>query len=161
MKSLLSRGIRDINNYLNAYNFSGYSDALQKLVWNDFCSFYLETTKFYSDSETIQTLKEVFLCILILGHPIMPFITEKIHSIWMPSSGSILTRSWPIQGNINEELEENIEAIRKMITEIRGHKDFMELSFPLPKLPTELEYVAMLTETTVGNNNITCTFKPK
>lgn len=171
--SRLHSTIQDLTQYLSEYNFAGYADYLQRFIWSDFCSFYLEVTKFYSDPTTVQTLRDVFKAIVILTHPIMPFITEKIWITGIAPAGiapagtpnaSILNEAWPQVDSklIDKELETNMEKIRSRITEIRGNmKEFSVLMFTKPKLLSELDYMAKLTNTEITTTEHDCVIKRK
>lgn len=101
-----------------------------------------------------MTLKETFKIILILTHPIMPFITEKIWSFLY--NDSILNTSWPKDNNnyIDYTLEKNIDEIKYIITTIRSQKQ-LHYIIPCPTLLTEFDYIEKLTLTKIHcfNNN--------
>jgi valyl-tRNA synthetase len=93
--------------------------VLQKIYgffWYEFCDWYLEFTKI---SGNIKTLMCVFKNILIMFHPFVPFVTEKI---WqnLQFEGSCINASYPafkeeLQGsNIETEAEKIIEIIKSV-----------------------------------------------
>ena len=69
---------------LNAYRFNDLAQCLYKFVWNEFCDWYLELIKgdFKGTAEQKKeasfVLYTVLSEILILLHPIMPFVTSEI-----------------------------------------------------------------------------------
>ncbi|MEP1990886.1 MAG: valine--tRNA ligase, partial [Ascidiaceihabitans sp.] len=70
---------------LDTYRFNDAASTLYSFVWNTFCSQYLEFTKPVLDgddadaaAETKATYAWALDQILILTHPIMPFVTEEI-----------------------------------------------------------------------------------
>ncbi len=79
---LLDEKIEEIENLYAQYRISDVLQAIYKLVWTDFCSWYLECIKpEYEkpiDSLTYKHTIEFFETLLKLMHPFMPFITEEI-----------------------------------------------------------------------------------
>ncbi len=58
---------------------AGYVKAIEEFFWKDYCDWYLEISKFKKDSQgTLFTLYYVLKNILILLHPVIPFITEEL-----------------------------------------------------------------------------------
>lgn len=111
--------LKSINERLNDFRFSEYLTALHDFIWNDFCNFYLEVVKFYPEN---RRLYSIFLHILKLTHPIMPFVTEKIWTLFCV--GSILSEKWPSldENKINESSDQEMNKVRELITEIRNLK---------------------------------------
>src|SRR5690606_33986912 len=69
-----------------------------KLVWDDFCSWYLEMVKpeygHPINQTTYNQVKENFSKVLTLLHPFMPFITEELyHTLhdWKPVKPLVVT----------------------------------------------------------------------
>jgi len=98
---LLDEKIEEIENLYAQYRISDVLQAIYKLVWTDFCSWYLECIKpEYEkpiDSLTYKHTVEFFETLLKLMHPFMPFITEEI---WQglavrPAKGSICVTNYP------------------------------------------------------------------
>ena len=79
---LLDDKIEEIENLYAQYRISDVLQAIYKLVWTDFCSWYLECIKpEYEkpiDKLTYKRTVEFFETLLKLMHPFMPFITEEI-----------------------------------------------------------------------------------
>ena len=74
-----------VDDALEAYRFNDAANALYAFTWNTFCSQYLEFTKPVLDegtadeaAETKATYAWALDQILIMLHPIMPFVTEEI-----------------------------------------------------------------------------------
>jgi valyl-tRNA synthetase len=79
-----------------------------KLVWDDFCSWYLEMIKpGYEqpiDSATYEQTLQFFEKLLKLMHPFTPFVTEEIwHLIRERKDGEdIILASWPINKQLTQ-----------------------------------------------------------
>lgn len=71
-----------INDHYSKYRISDALMATYKLVWDDFCAWYLEMVKpeFGKpiDRQTYETTLDFFEQILKVTHPFMPFITEEL-----------------------------------------------------------------------------------
>jgi len=82
--AILSEAIITLEDLFEKYRLSEALMTIYKLIWDDFCSWYLEMIKpAYQqpvDKETYETtisLLEKLVCIL---HPFMPFIKKKCAS---------------------------------------------------------------------------------
>jgi len=104
------------------------SEALMtvyKLIWDDFCSWYLELIKpDYQkpiDRYTYDRTIALFEKLLQALHPFMPFITEEIwHLIGdRKDGGSINLTSYPAIGVVNESLISHAEVVFDVIVNIR------------------------------------------
>lgn len=115
--------------------------AIYKLIWDDYCSWYLELIKppfgEQIDGETLKQSILFFEEILKVLHPFMPFITEELwHELKEDrNSETIMFETWPLstpltkaQSNEAKFLE---QIIRPLITEIRNLRNTYSVS---PKL---------------------------
>jgi valyl-tRNA synthetase len=75
--------IWEVHQAFDQYRLSDALMKLYKLVWDDFCSWYLEMIKPTPGqpihSDTLKECKEHFACLLRMLHPFMPFITEDLY----------------------------------------------------------------------------------
>ena len=149
--SRLNSVIDQINTSLHNHNFHEYARIIYDFVWNDFCNFYLEITKFYSDNSTNITLKDTFLNILKLLHPLMPFVTDKIWALFNMQV-TILNSSWPISNvsAICHVLDSNIEIVRAFITHLRNVKP-THICINNTSFDTEIDYICKITRTTYSS----------
>jgi valyl-tRNA synthetase len=78
----LGDALRDIEDKFRDYRLSEALMAVYKLVWDDFCSWYLEMVKpaFQQpvDASTYARSMKIFDKLMRLLHPFMPFITEEV-----------------------------------------------------------------------------------
>lgn len=104
------------------------SDALMttyKLVWNDFCSWYLEMVKpAYQqpiDRATLDATVQILEKLLKILHPFTPFITEEIWDNMgeRTKEDRMIIAPWPQPGVSNEDLLVGFESAEKAIMEIR------------------------------------------
>lgn len=115
-------------------NYSKYriSDALMtiyKLIWDDFCSWYLEMIKpdfadgksLPIDEGTYNATVNFFERLMKLLHPIMPFITEEIYQLLKErnTGDSICIATYPAYSAPNETLLAEANLAIEVITGIR------------------------------------------
>ncbi len=112
-------------------DFSKYriSEALMivyKAFWDEFSSWYLEMVKPpYGqpvDKKTFDTTVHFFEILLKLLHPFMPFITEELwHGLSPRNNGeTIMYTFFPQAKSYNQELINNMEEVKEIITHIRN-----------------------------------------
>jgi valyl-tRNA synthetase len=118
------------------------SDALMttyKLVWNDFCSWYLEMVKpEYQkpiDRATLDATVEILEKLLKVLHPFTPFITEEIWDNMgeRTKEDRMIVSAWPKPEKINDELLVGFELAEKAIMEIRRIRNEKQIA-PKEKL---------------------------
>lgn len=121
-----SNEIKIINDYYNKFRISEALMASYKLVWDDFCSWYLEMIKpAYQqpvDKHTAEATIKFFGDILKLLHPFMPFITEEIwqHLAERKEGESVMISDWLEERACNEQIIKKFEFARVVITDIRN-----------------------------------------
>ncbi|AMM51507.1 valyl-tRNA synthetase [Rufibacter sp. DG15C] len=118
------------------------SDALltvYKLVWDDFCSSYLEMIKpaFGSpiDAGTLQATNEFLEKLMKVLHPFMPFITEEIWNSMAERAEKdcLVVAPWPAQGRVDADILRNMEYVLNVVGQIRNLRNSKNLS-PAKKL---------------------------
>lgn len=103
------------------------SEALMdtyKLIWDDFCSWYLEMVKpAYGepiDRATLDEVKQHFANLMALLHPFMPFITEELYQAiyeGKPAKALIVSsfpKVEPADGIIDDKALDLVSEIRNM-----------------------------------------------
>lgn len=125
-ESKFNKALLEINDLFDKFRISEALMAIYKLVWDDFCSWYLEMIKpGYEqpiDQKTLNATKHFFEQILKLMHPYMPFVSEELwHLIRDRKEGEdIIIAPWPVAGTVNEDLLSQFEVAEEVITNIRN-----------------------------------------
>jgi len=132
-------------------NFKQYrlSEALMityKLVWDDFCAWYLEMVKpAYQqpiDAESYKATIGFFENIIKLLHPNMPFLTEELwHDDLFAERGEMdccIVAEFPKGGNFDEQLLKDAEVIKTVVAEIRNVRNQKQIS-PKEALPLSIK----------------------
>ncbi len=145
--SRFSQALEEIESHYDQYRISEALMGIYKLVWDDFCAWYLEMVKpAYQhpiDKETYAATTSFFEKIIKLLHPIMPFITEELwhEDIFEPRKemDCCIIASYPHIGSQNETVLKDIELVKQIISEIRNIRNTKQLS---PKDALELHIKA-------------------
>ncbi len=125
-ESKLNSTISVINDHFDKFRISDALMTTYKLIWDDFCSWYLEIIKpGYQqpiDGKTLESTIQFFEQLLKLIHPFMPFISEEIwHSLRDREEGEdLIISAWPTGGNVNQDLLKRFEATIDIISNIRN-----------------------------------------
>ncbi len=121
-----NKTLTEINDQFDKFRISEALMSIYKLVWDDFCSWYLEMIKpGYEqpiDSKTLETTKVFFEKLLKLMQPFTPFIAEEIwHLIRERAEGDdIILAPWPVVDSVNETVLANFKFAEEVIINIRN-----------------------------------------
>ena len=124
----------EIDDHFKKYRISDALMAIYKLVWDDYCSWYLEMIKPNPgnpiDSSTYDsTLLFLEKCLIIL-HPFMPFITEEIWSgIKKQDDKPMIIKDWPKSSEIKNQLLLDFNHISNLVTSIRKYRNEKGISY--------------------------------
>jgi valyl-tRNA synthetase len=125
-ESKLNKAILEINDHFSKFRISDALMTIYKLIWDDFCAWYLEMIKpGYQqpiDAKTLEATISYFEILLKLAHPFTPFITEELwHWLRDRKEGEdIIISEWPIAGAINETILTQFDNATEVITNIRN-----------------------------------------
>ncbi|MDR2979715.1 MAG: valine--tRNA ligase [Bacteroidales bacterium] len=101
MNQRVTQVCTEIQDDFEKYRLSEALMTLYKLVWNDFCSYFLEVVKppyqQAIDGKSYREIIDVFEKLMLCLHPFMPFITEELwHSLKERTAGeSIMIQPMP------------------------------------------------------------------
>ncbi len=110
-------------------NFSKYriSDALMtsyKLVWDDFCSNYLEIIKPAYQQAIERTTYEATLTffeeLMQILHPFMPFLSEEVWHSLREQKEDIIVSTMPVSKAYNQQVIEDFEFVQATIGAVRN-----------------------------------------
>ena len=93
----LQNVIKTNRKHMDKYEFNVVGSELYNFIWNDFCDWYIELSKFNMSDTTKSVLLKVLTDILKLIHPFMPYVTEEIYGILpIKDAESIMISSYPV-----------------------------------------------------------------
>jgi valyl-tRNA synthetase len=129
-----------ISQNLEKYRLSEVVSVLYKLVWDDFCAWYLELVKPEFgrpiDPKTLADTLDVFENLMALLHPIMPFITEEVwQQLKQRKDDEFLMQSTlPEWDAPNHALLKDFEVLQELVTQVRNLRQSKSMS-PKESLP--------------------------
>ena len=116
--------IKEIDISFSKYRISEALMLTYKLVWDDFCSQYLEIIKpEYQQPIDKQTYKKTILFlenILKLLHPFMPFLSEEIWHLIDERKSDIIVSQWPEAKSIDKQLINEFNNTMEVVSGIRN-----------------------------------------
>ena len=121
----LQKTLAEIEDNFEKYRISDALMAIYKLVWDDFCSWFLEMIKpGYQqpiDRTTFDKAIEMLEANLKLLHPFMPFLTEEIwqHIAERTPEQALIVAEWPKVSSANEKLIADFDFATDVISGIR------------------------------------------
>lgn len=124
--SKLSETIDGINDNYDKFRISEVLMSVYKLVWDDFCSSYLEMIKPpYQkpiDEHTLKATLGYFEEILKLLHPFMPFISEEIWSLISDRHSPeerLIVAKWPVVKPVDVKILTDEKMASEVVSGIR------------------------------------------
>ncbi len=141
MEMRMASVLQEIERDFDEFRLSEALMKSYKLVWDDFCSWYLEMIKpAYGtpiDRETYEATLNIFDRLMRILHPFMPFVTEEIwHTLReRPESESIMTQHMPHSVMFDQQLLDDFHQASEIIGGVRNMRNSKGLS---PKEALEL-----------------------
>lgn len=146
-KNKLSATVAELNELYDKYRISDVLLATYKLVWDDFCAWYLELVKPEFINGEPQPISQIvydetvllFEQNLIVLHPFMPFITEELwHTIRKRDENDCcIVATWPTVSVANEAILKQFEHAQQIVMALRNMRAAKQLS---PKEALEFIY---------------------
>jgi len=138
-ESRFNQALTEIESNFSQYRISEALMATYKLVWDDFCAWYLEMIKpgfidgqpLPIDSETFDYTVGFFENILKVLHPFMPFISEELwHDDLFGERATYdccIVAQLPTNGQINAQLLADTEIVKQTVTQIRNIRNSKQI----------------------------------
>ena len=126
--SKLDTTLEKVNMHYNNYQFNEAIKVIYDFTWNEFCNWYIEIAKIKFNSSDQSEKNNAFLVardilkkVLLILHPISPFITEEIWSyLKNEDDKDIIVSSWPKMGA--EDLPYNkdrVTSLKEIVVAVR------------------------------------------
>jgi valyl-tRNA synthetase len=146
MDARIAQVSAELAQQLDAFRLSEALMTIYKLIWDDFCAWYLELLKpTMTDGQAEPLPRDVFEGavrsfeqLMVLLHPFMPFLTEEIwHTLAPRAEGASIGRaSLPTEkaSDAAALITEQMALVRQLATELRALRNSRSLSMrePLP-----------------------------
>lgn len=132
---ILSDTLILLENDFKKYRLSEALMKIYKLIWNDFCSWYLELIKpAYGEpisKETYDKSIQFFDSLMKILHPFMPFITEEVWHILgnYEKHKFINDQGWPESTTDSSEYIQDFTHLEELTIALRNFRKEKNLSF--------------------------------
>jgi valyl-tRNA synthetase len=141
-----NESLKEIEQMFLSYRLSEALMSIYKLIWDDFCSSYLEMIKptyhklengdSYQDAidaETFEFVKNKFAEILKLIHPFMPFLSEEL---WHDEElfgiraemDCCIVATYPTAKAFNEQRLSEMNAVLGIVSEMRNIRNAKQIA---------------------------------
>ena len=137
-EQVLSETLTHLEDDFQKYRLSDALMRLYKLIWDDFCSWYLEMVKpAYGEPIAATVLAKTldfFEALMKALHPFMPFITEEVwHVLREVDSDDFLNlQAWPEPGTADRDQLAAFAHVEELIVALRNVRKERNLSFKQP-----------------------------
>ena len=135
----LIQTLDEVDRLYREYEFNSALQSIYRFFWTDLCDWYVENSKPRmrggEGKETCLAVQDICLRqILLLLHPVAPFITEELWSVlgfsggksiqWInPGTGEELATQMQARGiELNDRALKEMLAIRELVTSMRALK---------------------------------------
>ncbi len=133
-KNKFQNVLAEIEENFEKYRLNDAMMSVYKLIWFDYCSWFLEMVKpkygSSIDKSSYDSLINLFEQNLKLLHPFMPFLTEEIWNLLRPRkvSESLTISKWPVLKSFDIPFLQNFEFFKDVITGIRNFRKTNNIS---------------------------------
>ena len=134
-KAKFQKSLQEIEDNYKKYRISDALMATYKLVWDDYCSWFLEMVKpAYGepmDKRTFDAVTEILENILKILHPFVPFVSEEIWQSMKDRSKdeALIVASWPKSEEFDPSLIEEFAVASEVISGIRSIRKEKNISY--------------------------------
>ena len=141
MRQRIAAVLEEVEHDFAAFRLSEALMKTYKLIWDDFCSWYLEMVKpAYGtpiDAPTLQATLDLFSQLMCMLHPFMPFVTEEIWHLLETRSEeeSIMQQPMPTALPYDPATLRSFALAQELVSGVRGLRNSKGLS---PKEALEL-----------------------
>jgi valyl-tRNA synthetase len=109
--------------------FDEAANSIYQFAWATFCDWYVELVKGAFDDETRAVAAWAFDQILVMLHPLMPFITEELWHAMGERPYDLIVAKWPAAGAAADPAAKaEIDALTTIVSEVRTLRS--ELNIP-------------------------------
>ena len=129
IRSRLASTVSEARAAIDGYRFNDYANVLYQFTWHEFCDWYIEMSKLSLNAtvgddpeRSRRILVEILEQILLLLHPIMPFVTEEIWQVLGDHRDTIMLQMYPaVKPNwIDADTERQMDYLMGVVRAIRN-----------------------------------------
>lgn len=142
----------EVDELMKQFRLSEALKTIYSLIWDDFCSWYLEWVKpgFEQpiDSAVYQKTIGFFTDLMQLLHPYMPFVTEEIYHLLEERTDDICVKQFEKIVPADTEILNKASLLKDVITGIRDVRNKQQIK------PKETIALFIQTDNTIGYDGI-------
>jgi valyl-tRNA synthetase len=118
-----------LNRAFDELRYDEMADAVYHFVWGTFCDWYVELVKGAFDEETKRVAAWAFDQILVMLHPLMPFITEELWAAMGERPYELIVAKWPEPAaQVDASSKAELDWLVRLVSEVRSART--ELNVP-------------------------------
>ena len=129
--SRLNQARTELDAQFKDFRLSEALKTIYSLIWDDFCSWYLEWVKpgFEQpiDKAVYEKTVTFFEMLIQLLHPFLPFITEEIYHQLKEREDDITVKQYPVINIGDKKILANASLLKEVITTIRDIRNKNQL----------------------------------
>jgi valyl-tRNA synthetase len=106
---------RELEDRLQAFDFSAVARVLYRVTFDDFCDWYAEIIKqrlYDRDPDTQATALAALEILLRLLHPVVPHVTEEIWTQLPARSQRLIVSPWPAADDGFDDVHDDLDRIQ-------------------------------------------------
>ena len=127
METRTNAALKDLESQYREFRLSEALMTSYRLVWEEFCSWYLELVKpVYGepvDRKTVDATYAHFERIVKILHPFMPFLTEEVWS-WLGErrtpEEALIVSQWPEAEVVKDVLLKDFDVLKEIVGGVRN-----------------------------------------
>ncbi|MFZ4059178.1 MAG: valine--tRNA ligase, partial [Ferruginibacter sp.] len=127
----LNQVVEEVEVLMQQFRLSEALKTIYSLIWDDFCSWYLEWVKpgFEQpvDAKMYNKTIEFFEALMKLAHPFMPFITEEIFHLLRAQEQDLVVSQLPPANKVDDVVLKQGELLKQVITNLRDGRNKNQL----------------------------------
>jgi len=123
----LNNARTEVERLFHEFRLSEALKTIYSLIWDDFCSWYLEWVKPGFEQSIDETVYSktigYFEQLMQLLHPFMPFITEEIYHLLKEQKDDLCIKQFGAIGKMDQDILKQGSLLMELITGIRDAKN--------------------------------------
>jgi valyl-tRNA synthetase len=133
MEQRLAFVSQEVAELIKDFRLSEALKTIYSLIWDDFCSWYLEWVKPGIDQSLPYHIYDrtvnIYEQLLQLLHPYMPFVTEEIyHELRHRNAGNdLIVKQLPVYEGVNKDILKHGAMLQELITAVRDTRNKNQL----------------------------------
>lgn len=133
MEQRIAEASQQLTELFKDFRLSEALKTIYSLIWDDFCSWYLEWVKPAQGAQmshhVYQRTVDLYEQLLQLLHPYMPFVTEEIYHLLRDrmDGNDLIVKQLPVYDGLNKDTLKNGAKLKQLITAVRDARNKNQL----------------------------------